>query len=81
LLEVLDHPDGEHLPGIVRRVFIEDSAQQGTTARDRESDRECELAAERAMIHRRANVLVVLSREMAGTRRNYWRDMPRQTPG
>jgi hypothetical protein len=27
-LEVLDYPLGEHLTGIVRRVFLEDPAQQ-----------------------------------------------------
>jgi hypothetical protein len=46
LLEVLDHPLGEHLTGIVRRVLLEDPAQQGTAARNREANRERELVAE-----------------------------------
>jgi hypothetical protein len=54
LLEVLHDPLGEHLPGIVRRVFLEDPAQQIAAPRDREADRECELVAERVVIHRRA---------------------------
>jgi hypothetical protein len=45
LLEMLDHPRSQLLAGIVWRVFLEDPAQQSTTARDREADREGELVA------------------------------------
>jgi hypothetical protein len=51
LLEVLDHPGGELLAGIVRRVLGQDPAQQLPAARDREADREGELIAEGAVIH------------------------------
>jgi hypothetical protein len=46
LLEVLYHPLGERLAGIVWGVFRQEPTQQGTTARDREADRESELIAE-----------------------------------
>jgi hypothetical protein len=59
LLEVLDHPIGKHLARIVRRVFLEDPAQQLPAARDREADREGELVAERAVIHGGRCVLVL----------------------
>jgi hypothetical protein len=38
LLKMLHDPLGEHLTGIVRRVFREEPTQQSTTARDREPD-------------------------------------------
>ena len=53
LLEVLDHPVGEHLTGIVRRVFRQEPPQQIAATGDREADRECELVAKGAVIHLR----------------------------
>jgi hypothetical protein len=46
LLKVLYDPLSERLAGIVRSVFSQKPAQQGTTAPDREADREGELVAE-----------------------------------
>jgi hypothetical protein len=57
LLEMLDHSRGELLASIVRRVLRQEPAQQGTAARYRKADRECELVAERAVIHRRGPFL------------------------
>ena len=57
---------GEHLAGIVWRVFLDDPTQQGTTACDREADREGELVAEGSVIHGR--VLVLFSPVIAGGR-------------
>jgi hypothetical protein len=51
LLKVLHDPLGEHLAGIVRGVLGQEPAQQGTAARDRKADRECQLVAEGAVIH------------------------------
>jgi hypothetical protein len=51
LFEMLDDPWGEHLPGIVRRVFCQEPSQQDAAAGDREADRERELVAEGAVVH------------------------------
>ena len=48
--EVLYDPLREPLPGIVRSVLLEDTAQQVTTAHD-QPDRERELITERTVIH------------------------------
>jgi hypothetical protein len=61
-LEMIDHPGGEHLPGIVRRVLGQEPTQQGTAARDRKADREGKLVAERAVI-RRGGLFWLCSRE------------------
>ena len=47
-------PLGQHLPGIVRRVLLEEPAQEIAAPRDRKADREGELGAEGAVIHGRA---------------------------
>jgi hypothetical protein len=51
LLQVLYDPLGEHLAGIVRRVFRQEPSHQATTTRDREADRKSELIAKGAVIH------------------------------
>jgi hypothetical protein len=50
LLEMLNHAGGELPAGIVRRVLRQEPAQQRTTARDREADRECQLVTKGAVI-------------------------------
>ena len=52
LFEVLYNLLGELLPGIVRRVFLEQTPQQGAAAGYRAADGKYELVAERAVIHR-----------------------------
>jgi hypothetical protein len=61
LLKVLDHPLGEHLVGIIGHVILQEPAQEIAAACDREADREDELVAEWAVIHRRRFVLVSFS--------------------
>jgi hypothetical protein len=51
-LELPDHALGKLAPGIIRRMFSQDPAEQLPAARQGEADREHELGAERAMIHR-----------------------------
>ena len=53
-LQVLYDPLGKHLPGIVRRVLLEEPAQEIPAPGDRKADREGELRAEGAVIHGRA---------------------------
>ena len=50
-LEMIDHSLGELLASVIWRVLLEDPTQQGTTACDREADREGELVAEGSVIH------------------------------
>jgi hypothetical protein len=52
LLEVPDHTLGELLAGIVRHVLFHDPSQEIAAARDSKADREPELVAEAALIHR-----------------------------
>jgi hypothetical protein len=54
-LELLDYPLGELAPGIIRRVFAKDSAEQFPAARQGEADREDELSAEGVVIHQRCS--------------------------
>jgi hypothetical protein len=51
LLQVLYHPVGELLAGIIRDVFLQEPAQQIAAATDREADGEGKLVAEGAVIH------------------------------
>ena len=51
-LEPLDEPLGELAPGIIGCVFAEESAEKIPAPREGEADREYELGAERAMVHR-----------------------------
>jgi hypothetical protein len=60
LLKVSDDPLGELPPGIVRHPLLYDSAQQVAAPRDGQADREDELVAEAAVIHR-ADVLLLFS--------------------
>jgi hypothetical protein len=50
-LQVLNHPRGELLTGIVRYVLFEQPAQEVAATGDREADREGELVAEGSVIH------------------------------
>jgi hypothetical protein len=50
-LEMGNDPLGQHLPGIVRRVFLKEPSQEIAVPCDRKADREGELSAERAVIH------------------------------
>ena len=61
-LEMIDDPLGEHLPGIVGRVLLEEPAQEIAAPRDRKADREAELGAEGAVIHGRAFLFCSLQR-------------------
>jgi hypothetical protein len=44
LLQVTDDPLGELVPGIVRRVFLQEAAQQPAAASESQADREHEAA-------------------------------------
>jgi hypothetical protein len=57
LLEVLDYSLGELAPGIIRRVFAKEPAEQLPAAGQGEANREHQLVAERSMIH--GHVLVL----------------------
>jgi hypothetical protein len=54
LLQMLDHPRGYPLAGIVWRMLLEDPAQQIAATANGKADREGELVAKRAVIHRDA---------------------------
>jgi hypothetical protein len=58
-LEVLYHPLGQPVPGIVGGVFFQQPAQQIAVLRDRESDCEGELIAEG--VHQPARVIALFS--------------------
>jgi hypothetical protein len=66
-LQVLHDPLGELLAGLIRCVFCQEPAQQAAAARDREADREGELVAKGAVIHRRS-VLVLFAPVIARDR-------------
>jgi hypothetical protein len=63
---VFHNPLGEHLACIIRRVLFEQAAQQIAATGHRKADRECELSAERAVIHVVDRVLVSFSDDMRG---------------
>jgi hypothetical protein len=50
-LQLCDDALGELGSGVVRRMLLEQPAEQGAATGDREADREGEMVAEAAMIH------------------------------
>jgi hypothetical protein len=60
---VLDHALRQLLSGGVGEVFFQQPAQQIAVAADREADREKQLIAKRALIHRRRVLMMFANRE------------------
>jgi hypothetical protein len=58
-LEVLDHALGDLTASIVGRVLCQEPPQKTPASAQGKADRECELVAERAVIHRGRSVLVL----------------------